>query len=41
MNDNLQAPMPTDHNTRRAVLLEILLIYGTFFALAAWNWWPA
>lgn len=27
------------HNTRRAVWLEIVAIYGTFIALAIWNWW--
>jgi len=38
MNDDLQAPIPTDHNTRRTVWIEIALIYGVVIAGLLWNW---
>lgn len=41
MKVDYEAPVAKCHNTRRAVLLEIILIYGTFIGLALWNWWPA
>lgn len=34
-------PIRPEHNTRRAVAIEIAVIYGIFIALAIWNWWPA
>lgn len=34
-----QRALMADHNFRRATLFEILGIYGTFVALALWNWW--
>lgn len=29
----------SDHEARRIAWLEIIAIYGLFFALCLWNWW--
>jgi hypothetical protein len=39
MNHDYESPVPKDHNTRRAVALEIAVIYGALLALIVWNWW--
>ncbi|CAN7739796.1 hypothetical protein [Duganella sp. LjRoot269] len=38
-SEDLQATVAKDHNTRRAVLIDIAVIYGALVTAMIWNWW--